>query len=141
MGDGDIRDLDSTPGLGRSPGGGHCHPTPVFLPGESYRQRSLVGYSARGHKRVAHEGPEHSLLHLYGGGGWAAVPTTITKQFSATPAGCPTVQFSSDTDRWRASEPTGQGLGLTRLHPPPPTCPTEASHKSRLSPVLLTHRL
>ena len=25
-------------------------PTPVFLPGESHRQRSLVGYSPRGHK-------------------------------------------------------------------------------------------
>ena len=25
-------------------------PTPVFLPGESYGQRSLVGYSPRGHK-------------------------------------------------------------------------------------------
>ena len=24
--------------------------TPVFLPGESYGQRSLVGYSPRGHK-------------------------------------------------------------------------------------------
>ena len=25
-------------------------PTPVFLPGESHGQRSLVGYSAQGHK-------------------------------------------------------------------------------------------
>ena len=25
-------------------------PTPVFLPGESHRRRSLVGYSLRGHK-------------------------------------------------------------------------------------------
>ena len=25
-------------------------PTPVFLPGESYGQRSLVGYSLQGHK-------------------------------------------------------------------------------------------
>ena len=31
------------PGLGRSLGGGQ--PTPVFLPGESHGQRSLVGYS------------------------------------------------------------------------------------------------
>ena len=29
--------------------------TPVFLPGESHRQRSLVGYSPRGHKRVGHD--------------------------------------------------------------------------------------
>ena len=26
------------------------HPTPVFLPGKSHRQRSLAGYSLRGHK-------------------------------------------------------------------------------------------
>ena len=25
-------------------------PTPIFLPGESHRQRSLVGYSLWGHK-------------------------------------------------------------------------------------------
>ena len=37
------------PGLGRSPGGGNGNPEemagPVFLPGESHGQRSLVGYS------------------------------------------------------------------------------------------------
>ena len=27
----DIREVDSIPGLGRSPGGGHWQPTPVFL--------------------------------------------------------------------------------------------------------------
>ena len=36
------------PGLGRPPGGGNGNqPTPVFLPGESHRQRSLVGCSPR----------------------------------------------------------------------------------------------
>ena len=29
-------------------------PTPVFLPGESHRQRSLAVYSPWGHKRVGH---------------------------------------------------------------------------------------
>ena len=29
-------------------------PTPIFLPGNSHRQRSLEGYSAWGHKRVRH---------------------------------------------------------------------------------------
>ena len=38
---GDIRDMGSIPGLGSSPGGGMA----VFLPGESYGKRSLVGYS------------------------------------------------------------------------------------------------
>ena len=45
---GDVRDFGSIPGLGRSPGGGQ--PSPVFLPGESHVQRSLVGYSPCGHK-------------------------------------------------------------------------------------------
>ena len=44
---GDTGDAASIPGLGRSPGGG---PTPVFLPGESHGQRSLVGYSPKGAK-------------------------------------------------------------------------------------------
>ena len=41
---GNIRDTGLIPGLGRFPGVGHCNPTPVFLPGKSHRQRSLVGY-------------------------------------------------------------------------------------------------
>ena len=56
-------DLGSIPGSGRSSGAGHSSsilvhtvfsmewsiPTPVFLPGECHGQRSLVGYSPRGH--------------------------------------------------------------------------------------------
>ena len=42
---GDVRVVGSIPGLGRSPGGEHWQPTPVFLSGESLGQRSLVGYS------------------------------------------------------------------------------------------------
>ena len=30
-------------------------PTPVFLPGKSHGQRSLVGYSPQGYKRVRHD--------------------------------------------------------------------------------------
>ena len=38
---------------GKSPGGGDGWlPTPVFLPGESHGQRSLVGYSPRGRKEL-----------------------------------------------------------------------------------------
>ena len=40
---GDIRNTNSFPGSGRSPGGGNDNP--VFLPGESREQRSLKGYS------------------------------------------------------------------------------------------------
>ena len=35
----------SIPWLGRSPGEGNGNPIPVFLPGKSHGQRSLVGYS------------------------------------------------------------------------------------------------
>ena len=41
--------MGSIPGSGRSPGEGNGN-TPVFLPGESHVQRSLVGYSPWGHK-------------------------------------------------------------------------------------------
>ena len=40
---GDAGDSGSIPGSGRSSGGGHGKP--VFLPGESYGQRSLAGCS------------------------------------------------------------------------------------------------
>ena len=43
--------MASIPGSGRSPGGINSNPlTPVFLPEKSHRQRSLVGYSPKGHK-------------------------------------------------------------------------------------------
>ena len=46
-----IGDVGSIPGLGRSPEGGRGNPlTPVFLPGESHRQRSLVGYNPQDHR-------------------------------------------------------------------------------------------
>ena len=46
----DTRDTDSIPGSGRSSGGGHDNPLPVFLPGESHGQMSLEGYSPQGRK-------------------------------------------------------------------------------------------
>ena len=47
---GDVRDKGPIPGSGRSPGERIRQPTPVFLPGESDRQRSLAGYSSLGRK-------------------------------------------------------------------------------------------
>ena len=41
-------DPGSNPGLERCPGEGNGKVTPVFLPGESYGQRSLAGYSPWG---------------------------------------------------------------------------------------------
>ena len=49
---GDPRGAGLFPESGRSPGVGYGTPTPVFLPGKSHRQRSLAGYSPRGHKET-----------------------------------------------------------------------------------------
>ena len=50
---GDPGDPGSIPGSGRSPGEGNGNPlTPVFLPGGSPGQRSLVGSSPGGHKET-----------------------------------------------------------------------------------------
>ena len=46
--------MGSFPGLGRSPGVGNDILTLVFLPGKSRGQRSWVGYSPWGYKRVGH---------------------------------------------------------------------------------------
>ena len=46
----DIGDTRSVLGSGRASGGGQDHPTPAFLSGEIHGQRSLAGYSKRGHK-------------------------------------------------------------------------------------------
>ena len=46
----EIRDMGSIPGLGRTLWRKTWQPTPVFLPGESHGQRSLVGYSPKGRK-------------------------------------------------------------------------------------------
>jgi len=45
---GDIRDAGSIPGFGKIPWKRTWQPTPVFLPGESHRQRHLMGYSPWG---------------------------------------------------------------------------------------------
>ena len=51
----DAGNLGSIPGSGRSPGESKWQPTPVFLPGESHGQRSLVGYSPWGRKESGHD--------------------------------------------------------------------------------------
>ena len=47
---GDIRDTGSNPGSERLPWRKAWQPTPVFLPEESHRPRSLAGYIPRGRK-------------------------------------------------------------------------------------------
>ena len=41
---GDVKDMGSIPGSGRSPGEGHDNHSSI-MPGESHGQRSLEGYS------------------------------------------------------------------------------------------------
>ena len=47
---GNAGDTGLIPGSGRAPAEGNWLLTPIFLPGESHGQRSLVGYSPWGHK-------------------------------------------------------------------------------------------
>ena len=47
-----VGDLGSTPGLRRSPGGGHGNPLQYSFPENSHGQRSLAGYSPWGHKEL-----------------------------------------------------------------------------------------
>ena len=50
-----VGDLGSIPGSGISAGEGNGNPTPVLLPGESHRQRSLAGLQSMGSQRVGHD--------------------------------------------------------------------------------------
>ena len=45
---GEARNTGSIPGFGRFPWRRRWQPTPVFLPGKFYRQRSLMGYIVQG---------------------------------------------------------------------------------------------
>ena len=62
---GDIRDAGWIPGLGRCPWRRAWQPNLVFLPGESHGQRSLVGYSPKGHKESdTPEVTEHACMRI-----------------------------------------------------------------------------
>ena len=52
--------------VGKIPWRRKWQPTPVFLPGKSHRQRSLVGYSLWGHKQS--DATEHTCTAYLGGG-------------------------------------------------------------------------
>ena len=52
---GDIRDAGLIPGLGRSPGGRHSNPTPVFLPGETLWTEKPGRLQSIGSQSVGHD--------------------------------------------------------------------------------------
>ena len=59
-----VRDLGSIPGLGRSPGGGHGNPLQYSCLENPHGQRSMVGYSPWGLKRVRQDcATKHSIEH------------------------------------------------------------------------------
>ena len=63
---GDTRD-GFDPWVGKMPWSRKWQPTPVLLPGKSQGQRSLAGYSARGHKEsdtTEHTGMRAHVLNL-----------------------------------------------------------------------------
>ena len=48
-----VQEIRFDPWVGKIPWKREWQPTPVFVPGESYREKSLAGYSPRGHKESA----------------------------------------------------------------------------------------
>ena len=57
------RTCEFDPWVGKLPWRRVWQPTPVFLPGESHGQRSLVGYSPGGHKELdTAEAAEHTCM-------------------------------------------------------------------------------
>ena len=57
-------DLDSIPGLGRSPEGGHGNPLQYSCPENPHGQRSLVGYSPWGRKELGTTEKLSTKCHL-----------------------------------------------------------------------------
>ena len=53
------RQLGFDPLVGKIPWRRKWQPTPIFLPGKSHGQKSLVGYSPEGHKESDMTGHEH----------------------------------------------------------------------------------
>ena len=62
---GDIRDADSIPGSGRSPGGGHGNPFQYSGLENPHGQRSLTGYRPWGHEELdTTEATKHRTPHV-----------------------------------------------------------------------------
>ena len=61
-----VGDLGSTPGLRRSPGGGHGNPLQYSFPENSHGQRSLAGYTPWGRKELdMTEQLTHEHTHIH----------------------------------------------------------------------------
>ena len=61
-----MQETQVDPWVGKIPWRREWQPTPGFLPAESHGQRSLSGYSPRGHKKVGHNlATEHAHMHKH----------------------------------------------------------------------------
>ena len=58
-------DVGWIPGLGRTPEGGKWQPTPVFLPGKSHEQGSLVGYTVHGVTKTQTQLSNWAQTHMF----------------------------------------------------------------------------
>ena len=61
----ETQEMGFNPWVGKIPWRRKWQPTPVFLPGKSHGQRSLVGYHPWGHKES--DMPEHANSHIHTG--------------------------------------------------------------------------
>ena len=59
-----LRDVGLIPGSGGSPRRRKWQPTPVFFPGKFHGQRSLEGYSPKGHKESDMQRIENTHIHI-----------------------------------------------------------------------------
>ena len=88
-----VGDLDSIPGLGRSPGEGNGYPpTPVFLPGESQGRRSLVGCGPWG--REESDTTERFHCHF---------SLSCTGEGNSNPLQCSCLENPRDGEAWWAA--------------------------------------
>ena len=99
--------LGSTPGSGRSPGGGPDNP-PVVLPRESHGKRSLVGCSPWGHKELdmtCETSP------------WSPAPALTTKKLRTRTGLCGhSLQSAGHTPRAQPSADLGKSLPPEKDH-------------------------
>ena len=54
-----------SPWVGKIPWRRTWQPTPVFLPGESHEQKSLMGYKSKGSQRVRHDWSDLACVHKH----------------------------------------------------------------------------
>ena len=115
-------------------------PTPVFLPGESHGQRSLVGYSPRGRKESGMTERLHFHFHAVIQGALVTNTSVWDGHGVTGPPRAPPGGFSLSRQRHmpasplRPQPPTPWPGGLTRQTSPSPRTPRKAAHECPSDP-------